>query len=76
MEHLAVALQRGRSTMFTIAKLHKDVRLGDGMVARYDEIYCFAYDQATRNKWIWIFRRMAGPIFDERTERFRCVAGY
>ena len=64
--------------MFTIAKLHKDVRLGDGMVVRYDEIYCFADDQATRNKSQVdrVFRRMAVPIFDERTERFRCVAGY
>ena len=57
VEDLAVGLQRGRSTMLTIAKLHKDVR--------YDEVCCFADDQATRNKWIGTFRRMGVPIFDE-----------
>ena len=57
VEDLAVGLQRGRSTMLTIAKLHKDVR--------YDEVCCFADDHATRNKWIGTFRRMGVPIFDE-----------
>ena len=60
-EHLAVGLQRARCTMLTIAKLHKDVRC--------DDIYCFADDHATRNKWTGIFRRMGVPIFDEREER-------
>jgi hypothetical protein len=61
VEHLAVGLQRARCTMLTIAKLHKDVRC--------DDIYCFADDHATRNKWTGIFRRMGVPIFDEREER-------
>ena len=61
VEHLAVALQRGRNTMLTIATLHKNVR--------YDEIYCFADDHATRNKWTGIFRRMGVPIFNAREKR-------
>ena len=61
VEDLAVGLQRGRSTMLTIAKLR------NGM--RYDEVCCFAGDQATRNKWTGIFRRMGVPIFEKREER-------
>ena len=63
VQHLAVGLQRGRNTMPSIAKLHKDVIS--------DEIYCFAQDQATRNKWTGIFRRMGVPIFNlnEREKR-------
>ena len=36
--------------MLTIAELHEN--------DRYDDIYCFADDHATRNKWTGIFRRL------------------
>ena len=47
VEDLAVGLQRGRADMFTIATLHEG--------KMYDEIYCFADDQAKRHKWISAF---------------------
>ncbi len=58
LEELAVRLQRGRADMFTIATRHKN-RL-------YDEIYCFADDQAERVEWIAVFRRMGVPILHLR----------
>jgi hypothetical protein len=58
LELLAVRLQRGRADMFTIATRHKN-RL-------YDEIYCFADDQAERDEWIAVFRRMGVSILHLR----------
>jgi hypothetical protein len=58
LELLAVRLQRGRADMFTIATHHEN-RL-------YDEIYCFADDQAERDEWIAVFRRMGVSILHLR----------
>ena len=58
LELLAVRLQRGRADMFTIATRHKN-RL-------YDEIYCFADDQAERDEWIAVFRQMGVSILHLR----------
>ena len=58
LEELAVRLQRGRADMFTIATRHKN-RL-------YDEIYCFADDQAERDEWIAAFRQMGVSILHLR----------
>jgi hypothetical protein len=58
LEELAVRLQRGRADMFTIATRHKN-RL-------YDEIYCFADDQAERDEWIAVFRQMGVSILHLR----------
>ena len=51
---LAVGLRPG--CVFTVATL-----LGD---RAYDEIYCLADDQATRDDWISIFRQLDVSIFD------------
>jgi hypothetical protein len=51
---LAVGLRPGR--VFTVATLHLD--------RAYDEIYCLADDQATRDEWISIFRQLDVPVFD------------
>ena len=58
LEELAVRLQRRRADMFTIATRHEN-RL-------YDEIYCFADDQAERDEWIAVFRRMGVSILHLR----------
>ena len=58
LEELAVRLQRGRADMFTIATRHEN-RL-------YDEIYCFADDQAERDEWIAVFRQMGVSILHLR----------
>jgi hypothetical protein len=56
MKDLAVGIQPGRENMFAVATLHKN-RL-------FDKIYCFADDQAERDKWIAVFRRMGVHMFD------------
>jgi len=56
LHDLAVGLQRGRTSMLTIATVY-----GGEM---FDEIYCFADDPVKRNRWIATFRRMGVPIFD------------
>ncbi len=56
VKELAVGLQRGRESMFTIATFHRG--------KMYDEIYCFADNQVKRNKWIAVLRRMGVGIFD------------
>ena len=56
LHDLAVGLQRGRSSMLTLATMY-----GEKM---FDEIYCFADDPSKRNRWVAIFRRMGVPIFD------------
>ena len=56
LHDLAVGLQRGRSSMLTLATVY-----GEKM---FDEIYCFADDPVKRNRWVAIFRRMGVPIFD------------
>jgi hypothetical protein len=56
MKDLAVGMQPGRENMFVVATLHKN-RL-------FDKIYCFADDQAERDKWIAVFRRMGVHMFD------------
>ena len=55
VEELAVRCQQGRTDMFTIATLHEQ--------KRYDEICCFADDQAERDEWIAVFRRMGVAVF-------------
>ena len=56
LQDLAVGLQRGRRTLLTLATLYDE--------KMFDDIYCFAADQVTRNNWITVFRRMGVPIFD------------
>ena len=56
MKDLAVGMQPGRENMFAVATLHKN-RL-------FDKIYCFADDQAERDEWIAVFRRMGVHMFD------------
>ena len=56
LKNLAVGLQQGRDNMFTIATVHKN--------KIYDEIFCFADDQAKRDEWISIFRGMGVATFD------------
>ena len=51
-----MGIQPGRENMFAVATLHKN-RL-------FDKIYCFADDQAERDKWIAVFRRMGVHMFD------------
>ena len=51
---LAVGLRPGR--VFTVATLHGN--------RAYDEIYCLADDQDTRDEWISIFRKLDVPVFD------------
>ena len=68
LEELAVRLQRRRADMFTIATRHKN-RLYDEIYCFADdqaEIYCFADDQAERDEWITVFRRMGVPILHLR----------
>jgi hypothetical protein len=55
VEELAVRCQQGRADMFTIATLHEQ--------KMYDEICCFADDQAERDEWIAVFRRMGVAVF-------------
>ena len=57
LEELAVGLQPGLANMFTIATFYEN-RMCD------DDICCFAGDQAERDEWISIFRRMGVPVFD------------
>jgi hypothetical protein len=49
VEELAVRYQQGRANMFMIAILHEQ--------KTYDEICCFADNQAERDEWIAVFRR-------------------
>jgi hypothetical protein len=57
LEELAVGLKPGLANMFTIATIYEN-RMYD------DDICCFAGDQAERDEWISIFRRMGVPVFD------------
>ena len=56
LKNLAVGLQQGRDNMFTIATVHKN--------KIYDEICCFADDQAQHDEWISIFWGMGVATFD------------
>jgi hypothetical protein len=55
VEELAVRFQQGRADMFMIATLHEQ--------KTYDEICCFADDQAERDEWIAVFRRTGVALF-------------
>ena len=57
LEELGVGLQQGRANMFTV------VTVRDNKMAS-DDICCFANNQAERDEWISIFRRMGVPVFD------------
>jgi hypothetical protein len=52
LQHMAVTLQPGHTSMFEIAC--------GGL--EHTRVYCFAADQERRNKWIAVFRRMGVSI--------------
>ena len=55
-EVLAVGLRRGRTSMLTLATVHKN--------EMFDEIYCSCDNPARRNRWVAVFRRMGVAVFD------------
>jgi hypothetical protein len=56
LEEVAVGLQPELANMFTIATFYEN--------RMYNDICCFAGDQAERDEWVLIFRRMGVPVFD------------
>jgi hypothetical protein len=56
IKDLAVGVQPGRENMFVVATLHNNTL--------FDKIFCFADDQAERDEWIAVFRRMGVLMFD------------
>ena len=57
VERVVVSILAGHHSLFTLSSQGSD---------RADEVYCYARDQRTRNRWIAIFRRLGLAIYTQR----------